>query len=436
MKVKDRDLNTVGAARLTLVGVGIIIGFFGFFAAWSLLAPLSSAAIVQGVAKVEGERKTVQHLSGGIVLDIHVREGQQVAAGDPLLLLEDADATSRAALLRARRVGLATELARRDAERLDLAAIEFPAWLDTIANRDLAKVAMQEHRILFENELKDLRASEDLRALKIQQIRKEIEGLEGRVAADRRQIELLRERLGTVSGLAQKGLAQSDQVFELRQSEAELEGAISGNEASIAMAKGRILELTSENAKLRSERRSKASERYAQLVTELAEVATELNGTEIRLTRRTLKAPISGVVQGLQIHTVGGVIQPGAPILDIVPQESEVIIDARLMPKDRDSVEVGAPAEIRFLASGQRRAPPIKGKLVSVSADRMSDPITQEDFFLARVAFDQDAGAMPNDLEVFPGMQATIAIVTGKRTVVGYLLEPLTQSFWRSLRER
>lgn len=430
-----RDLNTVGTGKLALVGVAIIFAFFGFFGAWSILAPLSSAAIVQGVAKVQGERKTVQHLSGGIVRQIHVSEGAQVAAGDALLVLEDAEVMANVKVLRARRVGLATELARRDAERLDLDQLSFPNWLDRVENIDLAKTAMKEHRVLFENRLRDLRSAENIIDLRVHQILDEIDGLEGRVVADTKQIDLLRERLSLMDDLAKQGLVHAEQVFDLRQAEAQLEGAISENKAAIAAARGRILELTSEQTKLRVERRSEASERYATLVTELAEVATQLSGAEVNLTRRTLRAPIGGIVQGLKIHTEGGVILPGAPILDIVPQESDVIIDARLMPKDRDTVEIGAPAEIRFLASGQRRAPPVTGKLVSVSADRMSDPVTLENYFLARITFDQNDETLPDGLEVFPGMQASVAIVTGKRTVLGYLTEPLVQSFWRSLRE-
>lgn len=434
--MNKQDLKTVGTGKLALFGVAIICAFFGFFIAWSVMAPLSSAAIVQGVAKVQGERKTVQHLSGGIVRQIHINEGTVVEAGDPLLVLEDAEVMANVKVLRARRVGLATELARRDAERLDLEEVTYPDWLNSVENRDLALTAMKEHRVLFDNRLRDLRSSEDIIRLRVRQILDEIEGLKGRVEADTKQIELLRERLGMMNNLAKQGLVHAEQVFDLRQAEAQLEGAISENNAAIAGARGRILELTSERTKLRVERRSEASERYAILVTELAEVATELSGAEVNLTRRTLRAPIGGVVQGLKIHTEGGVILPGAPILDIVPQESDVIIDARLMPKDRDSVQVGALAEIRFRASGQRRAPPVSGKLVSVSADRMSDPLTLEDYFLARITFDQDSETLPEGLDIFPGMQASVAIVTGKRTVLGYLTEPLVQSFWRSLREK
>ena len=300
--------------RLAIGGLAVVAMFFGGLAYWSASAPIASAAIAHGQIRIETNRKTVQHLEGGIISELRVREGVQVRAGDVLIVLD------------------------------------------------------QTH-ILATNEL-----------------------LRARIAAARKQVGLVRDERDSVASLLRRGYSNKTRLLALERRLAALEGEIKQDEARLSA-----------------------------------------NADTIKRTQ--VRAPVSGAVVGLQVHTIGGVIKAGEELLSIVPEKERLVVEARVNPNDIDVVRTGLKAHVHLTPFSTRLLAPVAGTVSSISADRMTDETTGQDYYLARIALRNETLARLDGPALMPGMPVEVAVQTGSRSAISYLLSPLMKSFGRAFRE-
>lgn len=415
-------------------GLLIIGGFVIGFGIWAAVVPLSSGAVAPGIISPDGSRRTVQHLEGGIVRTLHVRDGDVVEAGQPLLELESVQAKSNYDLLQKHQRTLRITSARLEAERVGAEQIEFPA--DLLESRADIMAVMAAQRELFRTRHASYETRNRILRRRIAQLREQIKGFGSQVDSAARQIELIDDELAGKRVLAQKGYLPKPELLRVMRVEAELDGRLGQYKAAIAEAEQQIGE-----AELQLE--ANEAGRADQIATQLDQVQAELNAIEEKLIaskdilkRTVVTAPINGIVVNLKFKTESGVIQPGAPILDIVPGDERLLIDARISPMDIDVVQAGLTAQVQLTVFSSRSAPRIDGVVRTVSADRLVDETTHQAYYLARVEVDRDElHRLDSNIELVPGMPADVLIVTGQRTMASYLLRPFLAAIWKTLRE-
>ena len=421
-----------------IAGVVVVLLFFGGFGTWSTMAPLSSAAVASGVVSPDGSRRTVQHLEGGIIQEILVRDGDRVEMGQRLVVLEDVAARSERDMRETRFYALSAVEARLVAELNQRETIEFPLelLLASQSDWDLA-AALADQRIHFETRAAGFANRTGILEARIAALQEEIAGLQVQIESQERQLALIDEEIAGVQQLVDQGLERRPRLLALQRSQAEIDGSIGANVAAIARAEQVIGETQLQILDLESNLREEVAGSLANLRAEIATIEEELRAREDVLARTLVTAPVSGTVVGLQFHTIGGVVRSGDPILDIVPDDDELIIDARLTPTDIDSVTPGQSAEVHLLAYAQRNMPRLTGQVRDVSADRLVDDVTGEPYFRARVEVGPDALAeLGDDVVLSPGMPVEVMIATGEQTVLDYVAGPLLRSFNRAFREQ
>lgn len=421
-----------------IAGVIVSVLFLGGFTTWSTMAPLSSAAVASGVVSPDGSRRTVQHLEGGIIQEILVRDGDRVEAGQRLVVLEDVAARSERDMRESRFYSLAAVEARLVAELNQAETIEFPLELIVASQSDWdLAAALADQRIHFETRAAGFANRTGILEARIAALREEVSGLEVQIASQERQLSLIDEEIAGVQQLVDQGLERRPRLLALQRQQAEIDGSIGANRAAIARAEQVIGETRLQILDLESNLREEVAGSLANLRAEIATIEEELRAREDVLARTLVSAPVSGTVVGLQFHTVGGVVRSGDPILDIVPDDDELIIDARLTPTDIDSVTPGQSAEVHLLAYAQRNMPRLTGTVRDVSADRLVDEVTGEPYFRARVEVEQEALLdLGEEIVLTPGMPVEVMIATGEQTVLDYVVGPLVRSFNRAFREQ
>ena len=432
-------LPEVIARRPINTGLTLIWLFFGVFGLWAALAPLDSAIIAPGKVILNNNKKTIQHLEGGIVDKILVREGQNVKKGDVLIRLDETAAKARYELVRKQYLVLRAAEARLIAERDDTDKVDFPKDLLEEKEKDEnAKQSVDSQARLFETRRDSLKGKISVLNQKIAQIREDISGMKAQMVSSNRQVQLLNQEIASVRTLVQGGNAPRSRLLALERQVADVSGQLgeyrsrmSHSEQSIAEA--RIEIINSKNDFLN------------QVMGELKETQTNLSDTEERIrasadtfNRVNILSPLDGTVTGLKFFTVGGVIRPGEPIMDIVPSDDTLIVEARVMPNDIDVVHAGLKANVRLSAYKSRFVHPIEGKVVNVSADRFDDLQRGTAYYTARVEVDARQLAdlhTLNNVILYPGMPADVYVVTGTRTMLAYLFSPIRNSFSKSFRE-
>ena len=426
--------RAMGVTTPMAVGAGIVGLFFGVFGAWAAFAPLESAAVARGVISVETQRKTIQHLEGGIVGEILVRDGDEVAADAILVVLDDTQARATLDLLRGRHRAARALEARLIAERDGAADISFPDDVRGSADAGVAELVRAQGNI-FTGRRRSITGQDAIMRQRIAQIQQEIRGLEGQSAAQAEQLALTSEEIASNQKLVDEGLSGKTRLLELQRALAEVTGEHSQSLAAIARAQQNIEETRLEMADLRTSFINEAVQQLGIVQNELLDLGEQIRAAEDVLRRTVIRSPMAGTVVGLQVHTVGGVVAPGQTLLDVVPKGDRLIVEAFVDPNDIDVVEVGLGAQVRLTALTQRNLAPLEGHVTTVSADRLTDQRTGLSYFLARVELDDDPVAKLDGERLYPGMQAEVMIVTGERTTLDYLSRPLVNSFNRAFRE-
>lgn len=430
------DASGMGYRGALLFGLVVLAVFFGGFGTWAALAPLESAAVATGRVVVEGNRRTVQHLEGGIIGEILVREGSIVEAGDALIVLDETQSRSMYGIVHGRRLQAAAREARLLAERDGLETIAFPAWLVELARSDseIEGILAAQRRILasnrdrFESQAAILEKRSD-------QFREEIVGLQAEIRAADQEMVHIREELEDVRFLVERGLGRKARLLALQRQEAEITGRRARNVAAIARARQSISESELRISDLESTRLNEVVQELREVQAELGDLRERGMAAEDVLTRTVIRAPVSGEVVNLRVFTPGGVIAPGEAVLDIVPLDETRIIQAQVDPNDIDSVYRGLDAKIRLSSLSARITPTLDGVVETVSADRLVDERTGRAFYETRIRLKPGELAKLGGVSLYPGMPAEVMIITGTRTALDYLIRPISGTISRGMRE-
>ena len=424
------------AKSAMIAGAAIMAAFFVGLGGWAAFAPLNSAAVAPAVVKVEGNRKSVQHLEGGIVKELRVREGDKVAAEQTLILLDDTQARAAVDVFSKQYDELTAQEARLIAERDGAAAVQFPqALIARRAEPDVAAIIAGQTN-LFKSRRTTLTGTVDVLRKKISQTQEQIVGLEGQAAAYKRQLQSTHNENNGLRDLFKKGYVPRQRMLELERSEAALEGQIAEVSANILRARQSIEEVNVQIVQAQSDRLAQVANDLRDVQVKLLEIGPKVSSAKETLRRTEIRSPYPGVVVGLTAFSVGGVISPGEKIMDVVPEKGGLIVEATVAPEDVKDLHVGMSAEVHLTAYKQRTVPIIHGKVLQVSADRLTDTKTGTGYYLAQVKVDEQELAELKDVRLAPGMPALVMIPTGERSALDYLLRPLTDSLNKSFREK
>lgn len=425
--------------RLRVAGTGVLLVLFAGLGLWSAYAPLDSAAIGPGVIVLENYRMAVDHLEGGIVQQVHAREGQQVAKGEVLLTLQDVQPRAQLEQVRGQWMMALAREARLVAQRDNLARVVFPRELLANAKDARAADAMRVQEETFRVRRRALQSEVTLYERQIAQLREKARGLGEQRGMREQLVSSFEKERADFEALAKEGYAERQKVREMERNLAMNDGQRSSLSTDIAATE---VEVSATEVKILQARQTFERE----VAKELAEVQTELfalqekkRGLEDTVKRTVVLAPQDGVVHALSAHAPGEVLKPGAHILDIVPGNERLIVEAKLSPQDVDQVHVGQMAEVRFTAFKQRDMPKIEGRLATLSADRMLEEAggTKQPYYLGRVEI-APKGLQQLDrlkLQLVAGMPADVLVKTGERTFWKYLTAPLTDMVGRSMKE-
>ena len=418
------------------IGIATVVVFFVIGGGWAATAPLSGAVIASGLVSPESSRQTVQHLEGGIIREIRVREGDHVEAGQPLVSLQDVSAKSDVGTLTTRLRALAATEARLRAERLDGSTIDFdhPSLADRREAEVRAAIEQQIHQFKTRRANDQSRAS--ILSQRIAQLQKQIDGAEHQLVGTRRQMALIREELRGVKELFEKGYERKPRLLELQRTEAGLLGTEGELQSRIARSMESIGETQLEINNIRVTRMEEVDKELTEVLAKRNEIEQQIQQSLDRLTRTQIVAPVSGTVLDIRFKTPGGVIRPGEPVLDIVPAKDKLIVDAILKPQDIDEVRPKMPSYVVFPAYSQRTIMRVPAVVETVSADVMTDQRSGERYYKVKVAIDRDELArIDPEIELIAGMPAEVYITTTERTLLQYVLKPFLQVVEHSIRE-
>jgi len=400
------------------------------------LVPIDSGAMAPGMNQVENKRKTVQHLDGGIIRAIHVHEGSKVRAGQPLIKLDDTNARLNVSVYQAQFDALRAEQAALQAQLLGQTAVDFPADLIARERDPVVGSIIRAQRAAFAARRDNVQGRKAQLSEQIGQLQNEISGdRAGSVARDE-QIAMLDDEIGGLDELYKKGFATKSRILALKRAVAQLRGERAGLAAEAAKARTRESEVRILQLQADQEAQADAANALRTIQSQLAEAEDKLTAAKQVLERTEIRAPVSGTVVGMRPTTIGGVVEHGEPLMDIVPNAGRLVVAARVSPRDADKLHVGQSASIRFDGSGARNAPVVTGTLQKFSADALSDSKTGATYFEAEVAVsEQQKRQLPAEL-LRPGVPATVLIKTGHRTLLGYLFAPIERARFRALREQ
>jgi len=424
--------------RYMVVGMFIVAVVTFGVGGWAATSQLSGAVIGQGVVVVDSSVKKVQHATGGIVGELRVREGDRVNAGDILIRLDETQTLANATIVTQSVDELLARQARLLAERDNADQIVFPKALLERSRDGKSEAA---HAITAEGALFNLRR--EARAGQKAQLRErgtqlldEIKGYTGQVEAKQKEIDLIQRELEGVRTLWQKNLVPIQRLTSLERDAARIEGERSQLTGAIAQSKGKIAEIQLQIIQIDQDLRSEVGKDLIETRSKLSEFSERKTAAVDQLNRIDIRAPQSGRVHQLAVHTVGGVISPGEPIMLIVPDSDALAIEVKIPTRDIDQVYFGQTATMRFAAFNQKTTPEIEGSVTMVSADLTQDQRTGASYYTVRVALKPEELAKLGGSKVVPGMPVDVFIKTPGRTALSYLTKPLMDQAERAFKER
>jgi epimerase transport system membrane fusion protein len=414
---------------------GLILFFlvFGVFGIWAAVAPLDSAAHAPGTVAVRSYKKIVQHLEGGIVSEIRAQNGDFVNKGDPLLILDDTQPLSQLEIVNSLFVADKALESRLIAERDGLNAVSYPQILlngefDANAEIDAQNQIFEARKIALEGGIEVLQQ-------RTEQLQSGLVGLKALKASKKELAKSYAEELEDVRALLEDGFSDRTRLRGLERNYATLQGEAAELTANIASNKIQIGETRLLILQEEKEFRNEVIAQLGETQTRLKDSQERINALQDIVSRTVVRAPVAGVVNGMQVHTVGGVIVAASEIAQVVPQSEELIIEARLSPLDIDRVSEKQEAMIRFSTFNQKLVPTLFGNVISISADSFVDELTNAPYYLARIEVNPESMKDLGGLALVPGMPAEAFISSGSRTLLQYLFKPLSNSLARSLIE-
>jgi HlyD family type I secretion membrane fusion protein len=417
-------------------GYAITILGFGSFLAWSMLARLDGAALANGVIAFESNRRTLQHLEGGIVRELLVRDGDNVQQGQVLLRLDPTRADAQNELYGNQLIIFMAQEARLLAERDGLEALQFPAAVTARAAEPLIAPVIRDQQLQFESRMRTMRRNVEVADAQIVQARKDIEQNAVDVATARDTMLNVERELKPLQDLLKRGLVSVMRVTALEREILRLNGILSNGALQREKLTERLQEAALRREQAVQDHRNAAAGQLLEVRRLLNDVRQQLVVVNDQQSRAELRAPVAGTVQQLRIFTEGGVVRPGDPILDLVPASDVLVIRAKISPLDVDRVSVGMAAELRFPAFRYFGSEVVRGVVRTISRDRLLEADGQNAYFAAEVTVDR--GLVPAEMlgKLSAGMPADVILPTGERTVMSYLMAPIFERFNMSMRER
>jgi HlyD family secretion protein len=443
IRLETADDHPVDDPRRDLrAGWAIVFFFFVVLLGWAAFAPLDAGVHASGVIAVSGNRQAVQHREGGVVTAIRAREGQQVRLGDVLVEMAapDVQATERA--LTSDYLNLLAQRARLMAQRTGGGGFAPPAEFANLSAEDraLAAQAMQLQRAQLQASAASMSAQQSVLGQRSRQLGEQQSGYAQQRAAFAEQGRILEQEIAGLRELEKKGFASTNRLRALERAQAELRGREAAMAAEIARAGEGMGETRMQSLSMRRQTLEEVATELRDTQAKISEVLPRLIAAREQLARARVRAPASGQVVGLTVFTVGGVVSPGQTLMEIVPNNRALVIQAQVLPPDADDVFIGQKAQVRFLSVQDKSIPLLAGTVRTMSADSFTDEKSGRSFFRAEVE------VAPEELEkvrgvlgqgqLRPGLPVELVMAVRKRTALQYLLEPLTSNFWRSLREQ
>ena len=426
----------------TIAGILLIAASVAGFGVWGNLAPIAGAVVASGVFVATGQNKIIQHLEGGVIRAIHVQEGDLVEAGQPLVDLDDTAPRAELRRLYMRRLRLTAMDVRLLAEMREEKEVRLPAELSQAAAADQEVAELVDSQLLTFVARKN-NVESDIASLVegIGALDERIQGSKVQLEGVKRQIKLLQDEIETKQYLLQGGLVRKPELLVLQRTQANLEGEVGRILGEIGDAKERIARSHEQINGVRKTAIKTAVEQMHEVRGELADIRERMLGAKGVLDRIRVTAPVKGIVVKLRYHTQGGVIEPSKNIMEILPLQEELIIEARVRPQDIDNVKHGQHAMVRLTAMNQRVTPMVSGDVIYLSADSLADERKSQqmgptDIYIVRVKLNRaEALAIPG-FSPTPGMPAEVFIKTSERTFFQYVVKPIHDSMMRAFRER
>jgi epimerase transport system membrane fusion protein len=416
------------------IGLVVLLSTLGIFGLWAFIAPIDGAALAPGFVTVKSHKKTVQHLDGGIVSQLLVKDGDIVKAGDLLLTLDGTENKAQLEITRGQFLTLLAQVARLEAERDGKPKVIYPEGLNNVSDSRAIEAKRTEEQIFtsrknaHEGEMAVLKQ-------RIGQLNSKVDGLKGQQASKQDLLTSYKEELRDLKELLAEGFVDKQRLRDVDRQHSLNSGEISALSAEIAGSQIQIGETKLEILQLEKKFQEEVAGKLSEAQAELYDVTQRMLAIRDKVVRIDIKAPVDGRVMGLAVHTLGGVILPGHPILEIVPQQEELVIEAQVTPLDIDRVNIGLVAEVRFSAFKQAITPVIEGKVINLSADRLIEEKTGTPYYLAQIELTPDSYQKMQHLELVPGMPVEVLIKTGERTVFEYLTKPISNAFARAFIE-
>ena len=431
---EERQASRQSLRKPIIAGLTVIILGFGGFLTWGFTAELDSAAVATGSVIVDSKKKVVNHYEGGILKKLLVDEGQHVTAGQTLALLDGTRSESEIGQLRGERFGLMAKLARLRAEQRGQGNIAFPQELTASDEEYVGDILSDEQR-LFGKRNEVYAAKRDAQAKQIEQFEAEAQALVSQINARTRQEKLVAEQLKGIRQLADKGFATRTQLVEVENNWSDLVGDMGEFKAQKAAAQQQKAEAEINLASIEMEWQSDIATEIQEAQLAFNDVTQRIRASKDVLDRLEVKAPQAGTVANIQIRTPGGVISPAEPIMDIIPEDEPLVIEARINRQDIDSVQVGSKVQIRLTAYSQRRLSPLIGEVRYVAPDQTVDEQRDSSYYIIRAAINPEELAKYNDINLRPGMPANILVLKTPRKAIDYLIDPIVQSMDKAFRE-
>lgn len=418
----------VRAGNRVMLGLAAGLALFG-------LVSISGAVVATGVVNVESNNKTVQHLDGGIVEKILVRNGDRVKAGDVLVKLDETAVKASLGIAVARMNDLLVQQARLEAERDRKDRITLPAEITAIKGDPAFARLLDTQRALFAARRASHQGELAVLAKRKAQLGDELKSAERLLSSRQKEVAINARELASVTPLFEKGLASQQRFLPIQRDAARLEGEVGRLTAELSKVGSGLAEADLKLAQSEKELTQQVVDELRKMQAQLAEVVEQRTGLEDKLKRMIVRAPRAGRVHALAVHTEGGVVAPGSAMMQVVPEGERMIIDAQLPPQDIDKVRLGGPAYIRFSAFAAKDTPRLQASITSVSPAQITDQ-QGKSYFLVQVALAEGEFAkLPPGLELLPGMPAEVFIETGYRSILSYFVKPLSDVLSRTFRE-
>ncbi|QND60152.1 HlyD family type I secretion periplasmic adaptor subunit [Mesorhizobium huakuii] len=413
--------------------MALLVGCFGY---WAATAPLSGAAVAQGAISASGRNIKIQHLEGGIIRQSLIEEGDRVKAGQELILLDDTTAKTQVNRLFKQFVSLSAKAQRLISERDGASALDMPESLRQNSEDSELTNLIEEQRKEFVARLSRFNSEQDILNQRVSTLQDSLVGLSAQRQAIENQLTIVADELKRKKALVDQGLTNHFEYTQIQRNQADLVGQAGSIESQLASTRSQVIEAKEQIERSKTQRVEQAVGDLAETRTSLADIEEQLAAAQAILSRTTVRSPTDGIIISAVYSSPGAVVAAGEKVIEILPTSSDLIVEAKLSPRDIDSVHAGQSARLKLTALNTRLTPDVAATVINVSADRLMDENTHEPYYRAKLRISDDLPAPVTAEQLYPGMPVEAFISTGDRTFFEYLIRPVLDSFHRAFVER